>query len=65
MNKLMATTRIGCEVPKVSHERYPTDDERSQHCDDSGEHRLIIGPERRCHQYPGYRTDPYHLLCPK
>jgi hypothetical protein len=41
MNKLTATTRIGREVPRVRRERYP-DDERSQHCDDSGEHRPII-----------------------
>jgi hypothetical protein len=43
VNKLMATTRIGREVPKVRRQRYSTDDERGQHRDDSGEHRPIIG----------------------
>jgi hypothetical protein len=31
----------GRQIPKVGHNRYPTDDECREHSDDSGEHRLI------------------------
>jgi len=44
---LVVITRIGCEVPEVGRERYPTDNERRQHSDDDGQHRLILTEQLR------------------